>query len=248
MGGCATSSDCCGTGAAEESLGAVAKALGYSDQELEGIPEGANLGLGCGNPNLLASLKPGEVVIDLGSGAGFDCFIAANKVGDKGRVIGVDMTPEMLSRARKNAADGKFTNVDFRLGEIEYLPVADGTVDVIMSNCVINLSPDKGQVFKDCFRVLVPGGRLSVSDVVATADLPKEILEDKKLLSGCISGAASIRELETWLRDAGFEQIEIKPWDESREFIADWAPGRKVEDFVTSAFISARKPGAQSCC
>lgn len=194
----------------------VSAKLGYSDEELSSVPEGANLGLGCGNPQTIAELKPGEVVLDLGCGAGFDCFLAARQVGETGRVIGVDMTPEMISTARNNAAKSGFTNTEFRLGEIEYLPVADGSVDVIISNCVINLSPDKPQVFKEAYRVLKPGGRLAISDVVATAELPAEIKNNLDVLySGCISGAASIEELRSMLQQSGFTQITIERKDES---------------------------------
>lgn len=162
--------------------------MGYSTQEITAVPQGANLGLGCGNPHTIAELKAGEVVLDLGSGGGFDCFLASRQVGDTGKVIGVDMTPDMVSRARSNALKGKFTNTDFRLGEIEHLPVADRTVDVIISNCVINLSPDKQQVFHEAFRVLQSGGRLAISDIITTTELPPEIKNDlDELYSGCIS-------------------------------------------------------------
>ncbi|MEZ5989551.1 MAG: arsenite methyltransferase [Planctomycetota bacterium] len=246
IGGCAPSSGCCGTGEEGASVVDVAKGLGYGDADLDGIPEGANLGLGCGNPGLFASLAPGETVLDLGSGAGFDCFVAANRVGPEGRVIGVDMTSEMLARARANADKGGFANVEFRLGEIEHLPVADRSVDAILSNCVVNLSPDKAQVFREAFRVLRPGGRVAISDVVATAELPPEIKADQRLLAGCIAGAASIPELERWMAEAGFVDVSVRPWDESRAFIGQWAPGRKVEDLVVSAVIQARRPGG--CC
>jgi SAM-dependent methyltransferase len=200
------------------------------------------MGLGCGNPQAIASLKPGEIVLDLGSGGGFDCFLAARAVGDTGRVIGVDMTPEMVSKARENAAKAGFKNVEFRLGEIEHLPAADNSVDVIISNCVINLSPEKHKVFDDAFRVLKPGGRLAVSDVVATAELPYEVKNDLALHAGCIAGASLIDEVDAMLRKSGFSDIRIEPKDESREFIRTWAPGRNVEDYVGSATIEARKP------
>jgi SAM-dependent methyltransferase len=167
-------------------------------------------------------------------------------VGEKGHVIGVDMTPQMLSKARDNAARGEFSNVEFRLGEIEYLPIADETADVIISNCVINLSPDKAQVFREAFRVLKPGGRLAISDVVATTELPEAMRNDAQLIAGCMGNASLIEELEAMIREAGFEQIRILPKDESREFIRDWAPGRGVEDYVVSATIEAVKPGG--CC
>jgi len=221
----------------------ISAQLGYSSEELAAVPDGANLGLGCGNPQAIAELKPGEVVLDLGSGGGFDCFLAARQVGETGYVIGVDMTPEMVSRARDNAAKGGYTNTDFRLGEIEHLPVADQSVDVIISNCVINLSPDKQQVFNEAFRVLRPGGRLAVSDVVATADLPADIQNDLDVYySGCISGASSIDELKTMLAQSGFKDIVVELKEESRSFIKDWVPGSKIEDYITSAVIKAIKP------
>lgn len=236
-GCCSVSSGGCGT--PKE----VSAKLGYSDEELSAVPEGANLGLGCGNPLAITELKPGEVALDLGSGAGFDCFLAAQQVGETGRIIGVDMTPEMISKARNNAAKNGYTNTEFRLGEIEHLPVADGTVDVIISNCVINLSPDKPQVFKEAYRVLKPGGRLVISDVVATAELPSEIKNNMDVLySSCVSGAASIRELESLLQQSGFTHITIEPIDESKEFIKDWVPGANFEDYIVSAVIKAMKP------
>jgi SAM-dependent methyltransferase len=215
--------------------------FGYSETELLTVPAGANLGLGCGNPQAIAALQLGEVVLDLGSGAGFDCFLAARQVGLEGRVIGVDMTPEMIAKARANAARGDYDNVEFRLGEIECLPVADNSVDAIISNCVINLSTDKPSVFREALRVLRPGGRLAVSDVVATAELPSDIREDLVLYSACAGGAATLGELEQMLGEAGFEEIQIVPIDSSREFIRDWAPGRRLEDYIVSASILARK-------
>jgi arsenite methyltransferase len=237
--GCGTST-CCGAPGGR-SAADLSMALGYSVSELASVPEGANMGLGCGNPQAIASLKLGETVLDLGSGGGFDCFLAAPAVGDSGYVIGVDMTPEMVGKARKNAADAGFGNVDFRLGELENLPVADGIVDVIISNCVINLSPDKERVFTEAFRVLKPGGRLAVSDVVATAEFPDYIRDDMALYSSCVAGASSIREIESMLDRAGFENIRVEPKDESREFIRDWAPGSNIEDYVVSATIEAVK-------
>lgn len=216
--------------------------LGYSEQELAEAPEGANLGLGCGNPQAIAALKPGEVVVDLGAGAGFDCFLAARAVGPDGRAIGVDMTPDMVRRARDIARESGYENVEFRLGEIEHLPVADATADVILSNCVINLSPDKPAVYGEAFRVLKPGGRLAVSDVVATAELPDEWKDDMRLLSACISGASTVVEIEEMLRAAGFVDVSVSPKDQSREFIQHWEPGRKLEDYVLSASITATKP------
>src|SRR4030043_1269161 len=179
-------SSCCGsTDLAQD----ISRNIGYTEEELKAVPEGANLGLGCGNPVALASLKEGETVLDLGSGAGFDCFLAANKVGNQGKVIGVDMTPEMLDKARENARKSDYENVEFRLGEIETLPAADNSVDVIISNCVINLAPDKGRVFKEAFRVLKPGGRLMISDIVLTKELPDAIKNSIEAYIGCLSGA-----------------------------------------------------------
>lgn len=237
--GCAPSS-CCSDGSTR-SVEMVSLQLGYSSSEIINVPEGSNLGLGCGNPQAIAALQPGETVVDLGSGAGFDCFLAARQVGDSGRVIGVDMTPEMIGRARDHATQGGYTNVEFRLGEIEHLPVADEFADVIISNCVINLSPDKPQVFREAFRTLKVGGRLAISDVVASAQVPQEIQSDMSLLSGCIAGAALITDIEEMLKDAGFVDIRIAPKDDSREFIRDWVPGSHVTDYVVSATIEAVK-------
>jgi arsenite methyltransferase len=237
--GCAPVSSCCGASATDPAD--ISRRLGYTEEELTAVPDGANLGLGCGNPQAIAALRPGEVVLDLGSGAGFDCFLAARRVGDSGRVIGVDMTPEMVAKARQNAKKVHFENAEFRLGEIEHLPVADDSVDVIISNCVINLSPDKPAVFREAFRVLKPGGRLAVSDVVATAPLPEPVVEDMRLLSACISGACQLDELEAILAAAGFSHIDIQPKEESREFICEWEPGSKLEDYVVSATIQAVK-------
>jgi SAM-dependent methyltransferase len=211
-------------------------------QELQSLPEGANLGLGCGNPQAIAALKPGETVVDLGSGGGLGCFLASRSVGPSGQVIGVDMTPDMVSRARKTAAEAGYPNVEFRLGEIEHLPVADGTVDVILSNCVINLSPDKPQVFREAFRVLKRGGRLAVSDMVASGPIPDALKRDLELHSKCIVGATPLDTLGTLLRDAGFTDLRIRPKAESRDFVKDWAPGTGIEDFILSATIEAVKP------
>jgi len=232
---------CC-DGAAAPALDRHARQMGYSAEELAAVPEGANLGLGCGNPQAIAAMRPGEVVVDLGSGAGFDCFLAARQVGAKGRVIGVDMTHEMLAKARANAAKIGAANVEFRLGELEHLPVADGTADVILSNCVINLVPDKAQVFREAFRALKPGGRLAISDVVNTAPLSPELAADKELICGCVVGAAPAPQIEGWLAEAGFADIRVAVKPESRELIATWAPGRGVENYVASAIIEARKP------
>tara|TARA_R110002072_G_scaffold25443_6_gene85147 strand:+ start:93662 stop:94321 length:660 start_codon:yes stop_codon:yes gene_type:complete len=213
---------------------------------LDAAPEGANLGLGCGNPQAIASLKAGESVLDLGSGAGFDAFLAARQVGEKGRVIGVDMTHEMIAKARRNQRKLGLTQAEFRLGEIEALPVGDATIDVIVSNCVINLSPEKPRVFAEAMRVLRPGGRLAISDVVLTADLPDEVRDDLANLTACVSGAATIEELEATLRDAGFVDIVIEPVDASRQFIKHWVPGSDASAFAVSASITAKKPGG--CC
>lgn len=227
---------CCGP-APEASL-----QIGYSPEEIAAVPEGANLGLGCGNPQAIAALSAGETVLDLGAGAGFDCFLAARAVGPTGRVIGVDMTPEMVSKARGNARKIGANNVDFRLGEIEHLPVADGTVDVILSNCVINLSPEKPAVFAEAFRVLKPGGRLRVADVVKLQEMPDALRDDVAALTGCVAGAARVDELVTHLEGAGFVDVRVNVKPDSREAIAGWFPGRAVEDFVASATIEATRP------
>ena len=232
---------CCGTpnGA---TISDIAIGLGYSSEDNSSVPEEANMGLGCGNPQAIASLEPGKTVLDLGSGGGFDCFLAAPAVGEKGLVIGVDMTPEMITKSRGNTEKAGFKNLDFRLGELENLPVADGIVDVIISNCVINLSPEKESVFSEAFRVLKPGGRLAISDIVATAELPDEIRKDLACHTACIAGASLIQELESILQKTGFENIHIKPKPESKEFIRNWMPGRKIEEYVVSATIEAINP------
>jgi SAM-dependent methyltransferase len=215
---------------------------GYSADELQAIPAGANMGLGCGNPQAIARLRRGETVLDLGAGGGLDCFLAARQVGPTGRVIGVDMTQEMVAKARASAEKGGHANVEFRLGEIERLPLPDESVDVILSNCVVNLSPDKPAVYREAFRVLKPGGRLAILDVLARDDLPPEIKNDRDLLCGCVAGAATVREMEDILTQAGFVNIEIRLNEASREFIRDWAPGRGVENYIVSATIEARRP------
>ena len=219
-----------------------ARRMGYSDAELAAVPEGANLGLGCGNPQAIAAVQPGETVIDLGSGAGFDCFLAAQQVGETGHVIGVDMTHEMLKKARDNAVRIGAGNVEFRLGELEHLPIADNTADVVISNCVINLVPHKEQVFREAFRVLKRGGRLAVSDVINTAPLSAELQSDPALLCGCIADAAPAERVESWLTTAGFVDVRVTPKPESRELIKTWAPGRNIENHIVSAIVQARKP------
>ena len=234
----------CGCGEPGFSAKQMSTTMGYSKEDMAEVPEGANMGLGCGNPVALASLKPGETVVDLGSGGGFDCFLAAREVGKTGRVIGVDMTPEMISKARRNAEGAEIGNVEFRLGEIEHLPVADNYADIVMSNCVINLSPDKQGVYRDAFRVLKPGGRLSISDVLTTAQLPEKIRNDLSLLGACIGGAATIGDTEEMLEQVGFTDIKIRPKDYSRDLIRRWNPAKNHQalDYVVSANIEAVKP------
>jgi len=234
-GCCDTAPNCCSANTGSDQLG-------YSAEEMTSVPEGADMGLGCGNPSAIASIKTGETVLDLGSGGGFDCFLAAQQVGKTGQVIGVDMTPDMISKARSNAERTDLNNIEFRLGEIEHLPVADQSVDVIISNCVINLSPNKQQVFKDAFRVLKAGGRLAISDIVTSIELPEDIKQDLQLFSGCMAGASVIDELQNMLHQAGFESIKIQPKDDSRTFIKKWAPEHKIEDLITSATIEGIKP------
>lgn len=203
---CLPSASCCGAG---QTVEIISRDIGYTDEDMMHVPEGANLALGCGNPIALASLQEGETVVDLGSGAGFDCFLAARQVGDRGRVIGVDMTPEMLDKARQNARKGGYANVEFRLGEIENLPVADRTADMIISNCVVNLSPDKGRVFQEAFRVLKPGGRLMVSDVVLLKPLPAALRESIEAYIGCVSGADMKEDYLHAIASSGFRDIRI---------------------------------------
>jgi len=239
-GGSGCSVGCCGT----ENGGSLA--LGYTNEDLASVPEGADLGLGCGNPQAIAALRPGETVLDLGSGGGFDCFLAAKRVGREGRVIGVDMTPEMVTKARDNARRIGAANVEFRLGEIEHLPVADASMDVILSNCVINLSPDKAAVFREAFRALKPGGRLAISDVVALQAMPPELARSVEALTGCVAGAARVDELRSLLAAAGFASIEIEPRPDSGKLMSRCMPG--TEDYVVSATIEAQKPGGSNCC
>lgn len=237
-GGCSGGCSCSGT--PMDILEASIK-VGYTKDDLSDVPLKSNMGLGCGNPVAIASLKEGEVVLDLGSGGGFDCFLSRRQVGETGFVIGVDMTPEMIKLSRKNAEKSGYRNVEFRLGEIEHLPVADSSVDVIISNCVINLSLDKQQVFKEAYRVLKSGGRLSISDVVATAELPEQIKKDLEMMAGCIAGAQYVEELRTMLQNAGFENIRMIPKDNSKEIIKAWTPDKNVEEFVASYIIEADK-------
>jgi arsenite methyltransferase len=220
----------------------LSQAIGYKAAQVLAVPEDANLGLGCGNPQAIAGLRPGETVLDLGSGAGFDAFLAARQVGETGRVIGVDMTPAIVTKARVNADQGGYRNTEFRLGEIEHLPVADATVDVILSNCVINLSPDKPRVFAEAYRVLKPGGRLAISDVVAMGELPEHLRQNLALCAGCMGGAVSTPELTAMLERSGFTDVGISPRDASRSFIRAWAPGKGIENFLVSATIQAVKP------
>ena len=226
-----------------------AETLGYSASEIDAIPAGANLGLGCGNPVALAALRPGQTVLDLGSGAGFDAFLAARAVGPEGRVIGVDMTPEMVAKARANAAKHESSQVEFRLGEIEALPVANGSVDVIISNCVINLCPDKRAVYQEALRVLRPGGRLAVSDVVARAELPDEIKRDLALHTGCLAGATLESDLRRILDELGFVDVSIRSKGNSDEVITSWDAKRGFETQVFAAEVTATKPlaPARSC-
>ncbi len=242
--GASCAPSCCGTGAS------MSLKLGYTEEDLASVPEGANMGLGCGNPQAIAALSAGETVLDLGAGGGFDCFLAAKRVGPGGRVIGVDMTPDMVTKARANAKKLEAKNVDFRLGEIEHLPVEDGIVDVILSNCVVNLSPDKGAVFQDAFRVLKPGGRLAISDVVKLQALPRAIEDDLLALTGCVSGAATVDAIRELLGAAGFEDIRVEVSEASKEAIQCWLPGSGMENYVASATIEAVKPGGKkkACC
>ncbi len=233
----------CGCGCGPENTPEdIAVGLGYSEEDVTTVPEGANMGLGCGNPQAIASLKPGETVLDLGSGGGFDCFLAAGAVGKEGRVIGVDMTAEMISKARENQAKTRVENVEFRLGEIEHLPVPDQTADVIISNCVINLSPQKSKVYEEAFRVLKPGGRLAIADIVAQADFPAEIKKDMALYAGCMSGASAVDDLEVMIKQAGFTDIRIESRDKRKITSRDWVPGGDIRDFLVSATVEAVKP------
>ena len=255
-GGCGPGVSCCGS--APSDADKLARELGYSLEELKSLPDGANMGLSCGNSAALAALKPGEAVLDLGSGGGFDVFIAGRKVGATGHAIGVDMTPEMLAKARRNTAGYRketgLDNVEFRLGEIEHLPVADNSVDVIISNCVINLSPAKPQVWREMARVLKPGGRVAVSDMALLKPLPPEILKMVEALVGCIAGAVLVSETERMVKAAGFVNIEIKAKPGYVEALTDWEDpvykslaqhlptGTRPADYIASVEVAARKP------
>jgi SAM-dependent methyltransferase len=230
---------CCG------SKSGASKQLGYSDEELAAVPEGADLGLGCGNPQLIAALQDGETVLDLGCGAGFDCLLASKRVGPKGLVIGVDMTPEMVVKARDNVRKVQAGNVDIRLGEIEHLPVADESVDIIMSNCVINLSPDKSAVFSEAFRVLKPGGRFAISDVITIRTMPPQLADSVQALTGCVAGSVDADTLRSLMASAGFADIRINPIPSSHDSIAQCMPG--AEDYVMSATIEGTKRGTDCC-
>ncbi len=258
-GCCGPATSCCG-GAAASPSGKLALSLGYDETELLSLPEGANMGLSCGNPTAIAALQPGEVVLDLGSGGGFDVFIAGRKVGNTGRVIGVDMTPEMLAKARRNTAKYQertgLDNVEFRLGEIEHLPVADNSIDVVLSNCVINLSPDKPQVWSEITRVLKPGGRVAVSDMVLLQPLPETVNSMVEALVGCIAGASLRSDLEKMMAEAGLDNIHLEAkhvYTDAMSGIDEFDPMRKtimaelpndaqLHDYITSMNIQASKP------
>jgi SAM-dependent methyltransferase len=236
-GGCcgSTGADCCGSEKGYD------QQLGYSVIDAASVPDGSNLGLGCGNPTAIASIRAGETVLDLGSGAGFDCFLAAQQLNGTGRVIGVDMTPAMIAKARANARKGNYANVEFRLGEIEALPLADDSVDLVISNCVVNLSPEKPRVFREAFRVLKSGGRLTIADVVATRPLPERIRTRLSAVEACIGGAALIDDLKAMLKEAGFARVEIALRDETRSLISRWTEDENAGEFLVSAFITAFK-------
>jgi arsenite methyltransferase len=261
QGGCgcgptAAGGGCCGP--ATFTPDALVQAIGYSQADLASMPESANMGLSCGNPTALAALRPGEVVLDLGSGGGFDCFVAGPKVGPTGRVIGVDMTPDMVTKARRNVGSYRrltaLDNVEFRLGEIEHLPVADASVDVVISNCVLNLSPDKPRVWREIARVLKPGGRVSVSDLALVRPLPESVRQDVEALIGCIAGAALVDETRAMATDAGLGEIVLasKPhyidamtnWEDPlyRRIVGNLPPGSKPSEYITSLDVAARKP------
>src|SRR6266496_5506820 len=235
-GGCCGSAvgSCCGSASCD-------RQIGYSPEEMASVPEGSNLGLGCGNPVAIASIRSGQTVLDLGSGAGFDCFLAARQLSSLGQVIGVDMTPVMIAKARHNAREGNYPNVEFRLGEIEALPIADNSVNLVISNCVVNLSPEKPRVFHEAFRVLKAGGRLAIADVVATRPLPESIRTQLNAVGACVGGAALIDDLKAMLKETGFARVEILTRDETRSLIRQWMEDESAGDFVVSAFITAYK-------
>lgn len=237
---CGIGRSCCGVPSTTDVN--YAMELGYSQEDVQAVPEGSNMGLGCGNPHLIAGLKSGQQVLDLGAGGGFDVFLAAKKVGPSGKVYGVDMTPQMVSKARLNAQKGGYQNVEFLLGEIEHLPLANSSIDVIISNCVVNLSENKEQVFKEAFRVLKEGGKLAISDIVADKPLPPEIANSSQLHCACIAGALTVADLKNILLKVGFESISVEVSEESKMFIKDWAPDVKAENYVISAKITAVKP------
>ena len=254
-GSCCPGQPCCSDGTSPESL---ARGVGYSNEELADLPQGANMGLSCGNPTALASLSPGDVVLDLGSGGGFDVFIAARKVGAQGRAIGVDMTPEMISSARENARQFRVTsgldNVEFRLGEIEHLPVADASVDVVISNCVINLSPDKQQVWHEIARVLKPGGRIAVSDIALKRRLPEDLLKSAEALVGCVAGAVMIEDTQRMAKEAGLTDIRLEEDPSAVDIMTQsnddlykqteslLPAGEKPSDYIVSLKITGRRP------
>lgn len=256
---CCGPSSCCGTSAPAD----LAAAVGYDAEELATLPEGANMGLSCGNPLAIASLQPGEVVLDLGSGGGFDAFLAAPRVGATGRVIGVDMTPEMLAKARRNAVEFAqrtgLSNVEFRLGEIEHLPVADASVDVVISNCVLNLSPDKPQVWREISRVLKPGGRVSVSDLALLRPLPEAVRGMVEALVGCVAGAVLVSETERFAREACLAEVRLETRDGYVDAMREWndplyrkiaealPQGARASDYITSLLVTAVKP-SRCCC
>lgn len=260
-GGCGGVVSCCGS--SPEASDILARQIGYSPDDLAALPEGANMGLSCGNPNALAALQPGEVVLDLGSGGGFDVFIAGRKVGPTGRVIGADMTPEMIAKARKNALEYQkqsgLNNVEFRLGEIEHLPVADASIDVVISNCVINLSPDKPQIWREIARVLKPGGRVAVSDLALLKPLPPAVLEMVEALIGCVAGAVLVSNTERMVKEAGLDQLVLTPKPGYVDGMADWQDplyqkiithlpaGAKPSDYITSLGVAAIKPSSCTC-
>ncbi len=248
---CAPAASCCGGGSGE--IIEISEKIGYTQEDIKAVPEGANLGLGCGNPVALAALKPGEVVVDLGSGAGFDCFLAASMVGETGKAIGVDMTPAMLEKARENARAGNVGNVEFRLGEIEHLPVADNSVDVVISNCVINLSAEKRQVFSEIYRVLKPGGRVSISDVALIGELPPEIKASTEAYARCVAGAVLIDDYKRLVEESGLTDIRLTVKgssgcggkDSADPFAEGIArvlkPGASLDDYAVSLAVEARK-------